>query len=521
MLPSFFFEQKRIAKIVLVISILALGATVRIVGIDSNPPGFFCDEASIGVNAASIMTTGRDEHGALLPIFFRAFGEYKFPVFIYGSIPFIGIFGLTEQALRLSAAAFGTLTILLVFFLAGKLFNTRTALVSAFLLAITPWHIHYSRIAFELISFPLLLTLGLFLFFISLKKPKFLPVSASAFAVTCYTYSAAWIIVPLLLGMLVLLYRKWILLNLRLTLVSFILFFALLAPLITHISSGPGQIRAMQVSLFSQDLSTPETISKFFDFYTRYFSLDFLFRFGDNGPITRHYLPGHGQLYWFQLPLLLAGVAFLLWKRNKVSVLLLWLLLIFPLSGALTGESPISSRTILGPVVLALVAGYGATQLANTIKWRRRSLQLGVPLVVFGAVTIVGLWSLAGYLHHYHQTYPNRAAGYWGWQSGPREIVAYFVAVDDQYDDLLMDGDFNAPGIFLSFYAPDGCKKCRIGDLSSHNPNRRQLFAMRPTHLPPKFTYDTKHTIRYPNGEVSFLLVEAHLPLLTADIPQK
>ena len=509
-IPTLFTERQRLATVTALVIIVSLAAAVRVVNLADNPPGFFADEAAIGFNAYSILTTGRDEYGELLPVFFRSFGEYKFPVFIYGAIPFISALGLTEQAVRLAAAALGTLTVLSVFFLARTLFNEKTALATAFLLAVTPWHIHYSRIGFELISFPLVLTTGLFLLLTGLRHPRVLPYAAVVMGLTFYTYGAAWLIVPLLLGMFAILYRKELLALPRTSFISLALFLGVLVPVFIHLVSGSGQARWEQTSIFTLELTSWETVARFFQFYGSYFSPDFLFRYGDNSFLTRHYLPGFGQLYWFQLPLLLLGVGALLWRRSKEGVLVLWLLLIYPLSGALTNMSPISSRTILGSVVLALVAGYGTAQLASGYRFLRRhqATRVAIPLAVWGAVLILGVWSMSTYLRQYHQDYPTLSADFWGWQYGPGEIVPYFVEVEDQYDDLVMDGEFNAPWIFLKFYAPDRCTKCRIGDLSLHVPGTRQLFALKPSHLTSGLTYVTRRTVNYPNGEVAFLLVE-------------
>jgi len=46
-------------------------------------PGFVTDESSIAFDALTISRTGADEHGATMPLYFRAFGEYKNPVYIY------------------------------------------------------------------------------------------------------------------------------------------------------------------------------------------------------------------------------------------------------------------------------------------------------------------------------------------------------------------------------------------------------------------------------------------------------
>jgi hypothetical protein len=52
-------------------------------GAATNPPGFFLDESSIAFNAHTVSQSGVDEYGESLPLYFRAFGEYKNPVYIY------------------------------------------------------------------------------------------------------------------------------------------------------------------------------------------------------------------------------------------------------------------------------------------------------------------------------------------------------------------------------------------------------------------------------------------------------
>ena len=195
----------------LLVVILALAAMVRSVNLTDNPPGFFGDEASIGVDAFLLLTTGRDEHGAHFPIFFRSLGDYKLPIFVYGAIPLVAIWGLTEQAVRLTATVFGVLTVISIFLLTRALFNDKAALASAFLLSITPWHIHYSRTGFELISLPFVLTTGLFLFFMALRNQLLLPLAGVVFGLSFYTYRAAWLTVPLVLVGVMLLYRKEVL----------------------------------------------------------------------------------------------------------------------------------------------------------------------------------------------------------------------------------------------------------------------------------------------------------------------
>src|SRR4051812_31269208 len=74
---------RRRGSMILFAGVFLLGAVLYAANLRSNPPGFYIDESSISYNAHTIAQTGRDEHGQTLPLFFRAFGEYKNPIYIY------------------------------------------------------------------------------------------------------------------------------------------------------------------------------------------------------------------------------------------------------------------------------------------------------------------------------------------------------------------------------------------------------------------------------------------------------
>src|ERR1051326_4530254 len=74
------------------VAAILFGALVQFAALRTNPPGFFLDESSIAYNAHTISQTGQEEHGKPWPLFFRAFGEFKNPVYIY---LLAGVFRLT------------------------------------------------------------------------------------------------------------------------------------------------------------------------------------------------------------------------------------------------------------------------------------------------------------------------------------------------------------------------------------------------------------------------------------------
>lgn len=494
------------------IIILALG--LRIYHLTTVPAGFFCDEAALGYNAYSLLKTGADEYGQPFPFFFRSFGDYRNPLPIYFMIPSISIFGLNEFAVRLTAATAGTLTILFVFLLTKELFNLRTALFSSFLLAISPWHIHFSRFGSEYVFFPFLFTLGFYLFVLGLRKKHFLPLGFFILGATLYTYYPAWMVVPLFLIGLILIYRHRLLKLKNEFLFGIIIFSLTLMPLLLGIKSGVALTRWNQVSVFKNNRLFPSVL-KFASTYLNHFSLDFLFKRGDiDYPghfITRFSVRGMGELFWFQLPLVLIG-AFLLLKywREKEKALLLWLAL-YPLGSSLIGTDgggPFAFRSIAGVVPFQILSGLALSHLFSSLeKFKSLSLKLGKPLFLLLFLSIA-FFSLKSYLYRYHLEYPLYSSNFWGWQYGPREIINYFKKVEDQYDELIMSGQFNAPQIFFKFYTPKGCQKCKIGEANMYNPNKKQLFALTPKELKGKYQYKTTHTIYYPNGKIAFKIVE-------------
>ncbi len=173
--------------------IVALAFGLRIYKVTEIPPSLSWDEVSIGYNAYSILKTGRDEHGRFLPLdTFIAYGDYKPPLSIYFTVPFVAVFGLNELSVRLPSVLFGTATVFLIYFLVLELLgyvseNTSNTfqkstqeylpLLCAFALSVSPWHINLSRAGFEANIALFFVALGVLLTMKAIKKPKYWIVS--------------------------------------------------------------------------------------------------------------------------------------------------------------------------------------------------------------------------------------------------------------------------------------------------------------------------------------------------------
>src|SRR3989338_4709197 len=133
----------------LLILIICLGFILRIAYVSKFPETLYGDEQAFAWNAYNILKLGQDEYGNPYPLQFRSFDDYKSPLPVYLLVPFIKIFDLSVFAIRLPIVLFSTLTFLLTFKLARVFFNNKTSLICAFLLAVSPWHVHLSRGFFE------------------------------------------------------------------------------------------------------------------------------------------------------------------------------------------------------------------------------------------------------------------------------------------------------------------------------------------------------------------------------------
>src|SRR3954451_5299397 len=87
-------------------AIALIAAALFFVRITRNPPGFYIDESSIAYNAHTIAQTGADENGARWPLYFRAFGDYKNPVYIYALAALFRFTGPSMLGARALSATF-------------------------------------------------------------------------------------------------------------------------------------------------------------------------------------------------------------------------------------------------------------------------------------------------------------------------------------------------------------------------------------------------------------------------------
>lgn len=137
---------KKHSSFTVLLFIFLVGATLRFYQLEKIPNGFHIDEAINGVNGYFILQTGKDSNNNKFPLQTEVFGDYNPTGYSYLTILPIKLFGLNEFSIRLPGAFLGSLTIFASFLLAFSIFkNKKIGLLSAFLVAISPWNIVFSR----------------------------------------------------------------------------------------------------------------------------------------------------------------------------------------------------------------------------------------------------------------------------------------------------------------------------------------------------------------------------------------
>lgn len=447
--------------------ILSTAFILRFWALGSFPAGFNADEAALGYNAYSILHTGKDEYGTPLPLIFKSFGDFKPGLYVYLAFPFVVLMGLNEAAVRFPSLLFGVATVGLVFLLGRKIFKSETVgLLSALLLAISPWHIHFSRGAWETNVATFFITLGVYLFIKALEARKYWLWSAVSFLASMYTYQSPRLVIPVFLIILLVIYRQVIVKNFK-TVSKAVAITALIAiPLVLQFTSGAGSSRFSGLSFFADPGPVSRTNElrgehqfpssfdsqlihnkltaygiSFIGHYLDHFTPNFLFINGD--PLIRNKVPEAGQFYLVTSIFLIFGLIYLI--RNKVdhSKLLVAWILVAPIASSMTYQTPHALRALNMVIPLTLLMGFGLYKLVTLVKGKLRYLLIGV-------ICIFIVFELTHYLESYYVHYPKRYP--LAWEYGFKEMVTKLEKYEDNYNKVVITDRYDQPYILVLFF---------------------------------------------------------------------
>lgn len=552
----------KIYKIILVL-IVVLAFFLRFTKVTEVPPSLNWDEVAIAYNAYSVMQTGKDEWNRFLPLHFESYGEYKLPVQVYGSIPGIFVFGLNELGVRITPVLYGTLTILLLYFLGKELFKKKEiGLIAAFLLAVSPWHIQLTRASFESSFATFWVTMAVLFLIKGFEHKKYLVYSIIPFVLSIYTYNTARIFTPLYLIAIFLVYFKDFKKVYKYIIIAFVVFIIGLLPLIPFTLSGEAGARLKLVSIVNDpgllprvneargNSKLPPTIARFVHSrysyipfyyaknYLSHFTIDYLFVNGAGH--KQHHVQNIGELFIFEAPFLILGL-FLLFKfKNKYRWLLVLWILLAHIPVAIANDSvPHALRNLISNPAYQLIVAFGLYEIFAYISKKEKSdvwwLRFGYILIA--VIFISFIYQFQSYLQNYYQTYPKLYSR--DWQFGYKEVVNYILQNQEKYDEVVFTRHYGEPHMFTLFYQnyppemyqnntnlirfethdwvrvlrfdkyyfPDlGDDGTRFKDISMQYPNKKILFIGKPGDFPE----DTKKlkVVNFLNGNSAFEIVE-------------
>jgi 4-amino-4-deoxy-L-arabinose transferase-like glycosyltransferase len=397
---------------VILLAILLLGGILRVAYFGKAPPGLNQDEAVNAWNAYCLLKTGKDMVGVSWPIFYmRGIGGYWSPLYIYLSIPFQAIGGLSIAMTRAPAVFFGIATIALIYYVGKRLFNDKVGLLAALLLAVNPWHFQQSRWGHESSIAALLgltpLALMLWANIIPITNKAARPVAAGiagiVSGVCCYGYQPVRVFVPVFLFLIVLLnIRQW-LQELKkpkqlFAIIIFIIgFAAIFGPLAWQHIFHPEWINRhflFQTERFGA-VGPYESIRNSMVRYIQHFSPDFLF-----GPLDYISPPDKGLLDWYMAPLLLAGLIMIIIKSRKSisAMVILAFIAAYPVGDILVWEPPLSAfRSFAGSGGIILLAAMGGIYPIEWL-WKRYKTPGYITAGVFAVIMVI---SSISYFHSF------------------------------------------------------------------------------------------------------------------------
>ena len=302
--------------------VFVIGAVIYLHDAGTIPAGSFIDESSVGYNAYLIAHSGHDEIGVAWPLYFRAFGEYKNPVYIYLLAALYRFTGPSISVARIFSATAGLIAALLIGILAFRITKQRSvAIIVMVMTLLMPWLFELSRVVVEVALYPLLLALFLWCVYRLVNKATWNWIDALILAATLalltYTYSIGRLLAPMLaLGLLFFRAPRRLPSILRV----WVLYAVSIIPIVIFHFRHPGALRARfdVITYITPQTGYLEIVWEFVKHYAGNLNMWRMIVHGDPDYFQIAAIYGLGQLLLATFALALASL-FLFIKRRHVD----------------------------------------------------------------------------------------------------------------------------------------------------------------------------------------------------------
>lgn len=418
-------------KFIPIILIVLLGIFLRFFLLGVVPKGVTNDEVGYIYNAYSIAKTGQNVFGEFLPFltWVNKGGTPFLPVPIYLSAPFFWIFDLSATSARLPSAILGVLDIILLFVLVKKLFNNNLlAVLSALFLAISSWHLHLSRTAYDPNYALFFYLLGIVLFILEIEKKRLPMFSLTSFFLAIYSFRGMNLLFFPLSLILVWFSIRELKITKKQLAFSIGGFFLIVLSLALVIFTNGEKYIAEAGRFFNREVAQEEidqqireaqgplSIRRTFlnkatyildnlrENYINALSPGFLFLHGESTQI--YSIWSRGRIYFIDLVFIILGFVFL-FKLNKKRAFFVTLLLLSSALPAVLSGPPFSARNFFMSVTLPIFSAGGTLLVLSYLKKQN--------LKTVGVLIIVTLYcySFTSYLFDYYGRFAYYAAEPW------------------------------------------------------------------------------------------------------------
>jgi 4-amino-4-deoxy-L-arabinose transferase-like glycosyltransferase len=423
-------ESKTFRVCVVTIAVLGLAAAIFFRGQGHNPPGFFVDESSIAFNALTIARDGVDEFGTPYPLFFKAFGEYKNPVYIYLLAAVWKVAAPSNLMARRFSALLGFAAASILGWLGWRIARRHWIALATFLTALfMPNLFEVSRLVFEVALYPLVLALFLWAAYAAFARERWSTALVSVLAVSLaaltFTYTIGRLHAPLLLAALcIFAFRR----ERRLAIAALVILYAALAivPLIVFNRTHDGALsrRPQQVSYVSELRDEPKALIE--TFAKHYIAdIDPIESVTKGDPNARHHVPGSGgSVLAMSFVLAAIGAVEAIRRRDRWWLFVLASALLSVIPAALTKELHHSLRLIPFPILLIVLS----------IPALERMRERGAMRIAIAAALVIGLAQVGWFLFHYQRDGWNRDTDF---NTGYGQVLADVEARHPPVIDLM------------------------------------------------------------------------------------
>ncbi|AEI39241.1 ArnT family glycosyltransferase [Paenibacillus mucilaginosus] len=424
---------------------LIIGILVRVLFINSIPPGLNQDEASIGYDAYSILHYGIDRNGISYPFHLISWGSGQNALYAYLTIPFIYFFGLSPLTTRLTSIVFGIIGLILFYFFMKRITTQRVAVIAFALLTICPWHIMISRWALEANLFPTIVLISVFFLVKSFSNKKLLPISSITFAISMYAYGTSYFFVPTFLMITYLYMLKHKVILIKDALINALVFITFSFPILLFIAINKLEMASIKLGIFTIPRLTGESrmdqISSVFqtDFlktsinnFTQFFRI-FLTQ---NDGLPSNSIEPFGYMYLISFPFFVIGFWEILVNIKKrefhgINIVMFWFLVSI-LMTFIANVNINRINIIFFPTIIIIAVG---------INKLYQNKSLGTVAVSFTMFFVLFSYS-------YFIEYPKKISSRFYESFG--EAISYAATQTDQH--IYITEKINMPYIYVLFY---------------------------------------------------------------------